>query len=136
MSSDLWPPPRWCSPPEPGLASRARGDPARSSWPAWPARRSWSSPWKRRGERGSTRSSSSKVLSTCRATPAVPPCCGTRGGRRSEEHTSELQSLNRNSYAVFCFKKKNTTIIKKQYDQKHNERNSIKRLSKNLAYII
>src|SRR3546814_6010215 len=28
---------------------------------------------------------------------------------RSEEHTSELQSLMRNSYAVFCLKKKNTT---------------------------
>src|SRR3546814_4926515 len=27
--------------------------------------------------------------------------------RRSEEHTSELQSLMRNSYAVFCLKKKN-----------------------------
>src|SRR3546814_1085305 len=27
-------------------------------------------------------------------------------GRRSEEHTSELQSLMRISYAVFCFKKK------------------------------
>src|SRR3546814_7951177 len=27
---------------------------------------------------------------------------------RSEEHTSELQSLMRNSYAVFCLKKKNT----------------------------
>src|SRR3546814_2803480 len=30
--------------------------------------------------------------------------------RRSEEHTSELQSLMRISYAVFCLKKK-TTII-------------------------
>src|SRR3546814_7180898 len=30
---------------------------------------------------------------------------------RSEEHTSELQSLMRNSYAVFCLKKK--TISKK-----------------------
>src|SRR3546814_6783016 len=28
---------------------------------------------------------------------------------RSEEHTSELQSLMRNSYAVFCLKKKNKT---------------------------
>src|SRR3546814_10522179 len=28
-------------------------------------------------------------------------------GERSEEHTSELQSLMRNSYAVFCLKKKN-----------------------------
>src|SRR3546814_8830632 len=36
------------------------------------------------------------------------------GGRfRSEEHTSELQSLMRSSYAVFCLKKKNTqnTIV-------------------------
>src|SRR3546814_5267211 len=29
---------------------------------------------------------------------------------RSEEHTSELQSLMRNSYAVFCLKKKNNKI--------------------------
>src|SRR3546814_10589623 len=29
-------------------------------------------------------------------------------GKRSEEHTSELQSLMRISYAVFCLKKKNT----------------------------
>src|SRR3546814_4361892 len=29
--------------------------------------------------------------------------------RRSEEHTSELQSLMRISYAVFCLKKKNTS---------------------------
>src|SRR3546814_4693641 len=29
------------------------------------------------------------------------------GGDRSEEHTSELQSLMRISYAVFCLKKKN-----------------------------
>src|SRR3546814_8321098 len=30
--------------------------------------------------------------------------------RRSEEHTSELQSLMRISYAVFCLKKQNTKI--------------------------
>src|SRR3546814_5851035 len=29
---------------------------------------------------------------------------------RSEEHTSELQALMRNSYGVFCLKKKNRTI--------------------------
>src|SRR3546814_3208278 len=34
------------------------------------------------------------------------PCRG-----RSEEHTSELQSLMRISYAVFCLKKKNTYIL-------------------------
>src|SRR3546814_5568837 len=33
-----------------------------------------------------------------------------RGGGRSEEHTSELQSLMRSSYAVFCLKKKKTKI--------------------------
>src|SRR3546814_1528034 len=32
--------------------------------------------------------------------------------RRSEEHTSELQSLMRISYAVFCLKKKTNTITK------------------------
>src|SRR3546814_6196442 len=31
--------------------------------------------------------------------------------RRSEEHTSELQSLMRSSYAVFCLKKKKRTLI-------------------------
>src|SRR3546814_4308678 len=31
------------------------------------------------------------------------------GPGRSEEHTSALQSLMRISYAVFCWKKKNTT---------------------------
>src|SRR3546814_6887144 len=30
---------------------------------------------------------------------------------RSEEHTSELQSLMRSSYAVFCLKKKKKTIV-------------------------
>src|SRR3546814_7951667 len=50
-------------------------------------------------------------------------------GERSEEHTSELQSLMRISYAVFCLKKKNKNTITKtkqrtttrniQYTQKH-----------------
>src|SRR3546814_6915917 len=34
---------------------------------------------------------------------------GRSDATRSEEHTSELQSLMRISYAVFCLKKKNTT---------------------------
>src|SRR3546814_8846746 len=35
------------------------------------------------------------------------PCAANRSAcRRSEEHTSELQSLMRISYAVFCLKKK------------------------------
>src|SRR3546814_9742003 len=43
--------------------------------------------------------------------------------RRSEEHTSELQSLMRISYAVFCLKKKN--IAEQNTDtseQQHNTR--------------
>src|SRR3546814_1798704 len=36
---------------------------------------------------------------------------------RSEEHTSELQSLMRISYAVFCLKKKNNNT----YEQKHSK---------------
>src|SRR3546814_3872443 len=47
----------------------------------WGGRRAW---WKHRGDRGGH----------------------WNGGKRSEEHTSELQSLMRISYAVFCLKKK------------------------------
>src|SRR3546814_8600064 len=46
------------------------------------------------------------------------------GAGRSEEHTSELQSLMRISYAVFCLKKKNKSTSKnkkreQQYKSKH-----------------
>src|SRR3546814_6254675 len=37
---------------------------------------------------------------------ALPQFVGTGPNARSEEHTSELQSLMRTSYAVFCLKKK------------------------------
>src|SRR3546814_2423611 len=40
--------------------------------------------------------------------------CGLASGSRSEEHTSELQSLMRISYAVFCLKKKNKLKTKKK----------------------
>src|SRR3546814_1277168 len=43
-------------------------------------------------------------------------------GTRSEEHTSELQSLMRISYAVFCLKKKNNRkTTKKSKDKTHDE---------------
>src|SRR3546814_4271854 len=41
---------------------------------------------------------------------------------RSEEHTSELQSLMRISYAVFCLKKKNKTHSKHSLIQQINNR--------------
>src|SRR3546814_3473971 len=37
---------------------------------------------------------------------ANQPCRVSSSSSRSEEHTSELQSLMRSSYAVFCLKKK------------------------------
>src|SRR3546814_1762601 len=45
-----------------------------------------------------------------------------RGVGRSEEHTSELQSLMRISYAVFCLKKTiSSTIHYALYQKHHNE---------------
>src|SRR3546814_1090356 len=38
--------------------------------------------------------------------------CYEAMNRRSEEHTSELQSLMRIAYAVFCLKKKNISTIR------------------------
>src|SRR3546814_2341044 len=48
--------------------------------------------------------------------PGQAPDCWAKarqlaGATRSEEHTSELQSLMRISYAVFCLKKKKQTLI-------------------------
>src|SRR3546814_10444606 len=57
------------------------------------------------------------------------PGCGENGdqrsGDRSEEHTSELQSLMRISYAVFCLKKKKknkTTTQHKRQMVRDNQR--------------
>src|SRR3546814_2607360 len=69
-------------------------------------------------------------LTRCRISAASATSCGLRSKpsgncqrhryslariERSEEHTSELQSLMRISYAVFCLKKKNKSI---QYHNK------------------
>src|SRR3546814_5573538 len=45
-----------------------------------------------------------------------------RGRLRSEEHTSELQSLMRISYAVFCLKKKNGQYSKSTRLKPHHKR--------------
>src|SRR3546814_6479564 len=44
--------------------------------------------------------------------PPVVATTASTGEGRSEEHTSELQSLMRISYAVFCLKKKHNAITK------------------------
>src|SRR3546814_3541248 len=63
---------------------------------SWPPTARFHSAWVRQGLPG-TRDRSGPI-----SLPTLPwprPC-------RSEEHTSELQSLMRSSYAVFCLKKK------------------------------
>src|SRR3546814_3420642 len=75
-----------------------------SAFPPTSGNREASSPRRRRQIRSRRNS----------AAPEYRNACGTdrqvRGraarSRRSEEHTSELQSLMRISYAVFCLKKK------------------------------
>src|SRR3546814_5038239 len=59
---------------------------------------------------------SGSAYSTCRIAPTSSAC---EVFSRSEEHTSELQSLMRISYAVFCLKKKKTHqhYIHKHYTQ-------------------
>src|SRR3546814_2036379 len=67
------------------------------------------------------------------AAPAPPPPApsaplprprggGARTSARSEEHTSELQSLMRISYAVFCLKKKKKKTQNTKYE--HTRRKS------------
>src|SRR3546814_1433501 len=47
------------------------------------------------------------ILAICMNPAVMPSYVGAKSkGHRSEEHTSELQSLMRISYAVFCLKKK------------------------------
>src|SRR3546814_4378443 len=55
-----------------------------------------------------------------------PEAAGTRRSYgRSEEHTSELQSLMRISYAVFCLKKKHTIDHRPDLHTTHNDHTCI-----------
>src|SRR3546814_1014457 len=60
--------------------------------------------------RGASGQASAATSAACARYPPISPT-------RSEEHTSELQSLMRISYAVFCLKKKNNTT--KKMSQSH-----------------
>src|SRR3546814_10530918 len=66
---------------------------------------------------------SSKHAIRFRAPVALMPTCSARPTAyarsfRSEEHTSELQSLMRISYAVFCLKKKRITNKQNKQERK------------------
>src|SRR3546814_3070987 len=63
---------------------------------------------------GTTRAPNSRFSDCTSGSPSIDcsaAACALSRGRRSEEHTSELQSLMRISYAVFCLKKKNSKIM-------------------------
>src|SRR3546814_10769538 len=65
----------------------------------------------------------------CLARSKMLPCVSEYPAR-SEEHTSELQSLMRISYAVFCLKKKKTTNT---YTKKTCRTPTIKQISTNTS---
>src|SRR3546814_5718633 len=90
-------------------------------FPAWPETRSWLTPYRDRKVGGSGQHSHSAAADrTCgqlqaftvpgftpwQTTSLVTQPALMTTSRRSEEHTSELQSLMRTSYSVFCLKKK------------------------------
>src|SRR3546814_5303254 len=87
------------------------------------------------------RSASRTIFSTIAqyVTPALAfflisfPISQPRASHRSEEHTSELQSLMRISYAVFCLKKKNKTLSIQQH---YNQDKNIQHQSRQIHYII
>src|SRR3546814_10213437 len=71
-----------------------------------------------------------------------PPCTRPRSPRwnrtfppsknRSEEHTSELQSLMRISYAVFCLKKKKHKRQQTKFIKAEQRRNSVSIVNKQI----
>src|SRR3546814_1671253 len=79
----------------PGTGAREALQPASQARP--PARRT--------GQPGQRRPAQGPMRAHC-ARPLLPDLFGGRLRARSEEHTSELKSLMRTSYAVFCLKKK------------------------------
>src|SRR3546814_3202920 len=58
-------------------------------------------------------------------TTALGRASASREAGRSEEHTSELQSLMRISYAVLCLKKKTNTVQTQSRQDHNNHINSI-----------
>src|SRR3546814_4864230 len=75
---------------------------------------------------------SAVMIAPVRATNVPTPCAPPKPpakleSGRSEEHTSELQSLMRISYAVFCLKKKNQ--VKKPHHQRHHNTDKTQKLS-------
>src|SRR3546814_2451902 len=87
------------SPVDAGLAGWTKGSPSGTSWP----------------NTGAAQQRPDRTVDV-KSTPLTID--------RSEEHTSELQSLMRITYAVFCLKKKKNNIMPKSnrmHDNKHTD---------------
>src|SRR3546814_6439834 len=71
------------------------------------------------------------VTATAVALPAIRADLGfsLAATARSEEHTSELQSLMRISYAVFCLKKKNNTTMEQRNKRQTKPQRQEKKLN-------
>src|SRR3546814_7010923 len=74
----------------------------------------------RRQRMGTRPAAGAAVLSGVALNEARLRCAQGRNQSRSEEHTSELQSLMRISYAVFCLKKKTIDQQLKNYANAYN----------------
>src|SRR3546814_10720506 len=113
-----------------GLILAESEEGSRTQWPSTSKCPHFHRPWRKgRLQSGSSKRAIPSPLATCwrksrpirrrwnlrRLTKAPLP-----GSSRSEEHTSELQSLMRISYAVFCLKKKKKykiTTIRQNYNE-------------------
>src|SRR3546814_10070294 len=80
------------------------------------------------GSTGVAVSTGGAVLTGASVVVVMSPGAGasafSQPASRSEEHTSELQSLMRNSYAVFCLKKKHTLTKTKSIRTVYAQRTS------------
>src|SRR3546814_2381955 len=99
--------PRWaCGPAHPDRAFPPHGSPAAAPFPPLP------SEWGRTALPPALSAAAARAggAPESRGRPPIRPAFPAPPRLRSEEHTSELQSLMRISYAVFCLKKKKTQV--------------------------
>src|SRR3546814_3320510 len=79
---------------------------------------------------GAASAASSTAVSAEIKSSRLKPLLQELTPERSEEHTSELQSLMRISYAVFFLKKKNIKTLQPHHNQKH-QTERIKKITDN-----
>src|SRR3546814_3072767 len=96
-------------------------------WSPLPAVRGGTFEIRRSDAVGPSHESTSMPVYRSRTTTHGRNMAGARGlwratGMRSEEQTSELQSLLRISYAVFCLKKKKTTNLNRTHNHTQHTR--------------